>query len=175
MILRKIILEYEEHLKGKKFKLTLEDDTVVEFQIAKKRLKHLLGFQYTKYNTFPAELLYSKIKKRELTWEKLKKDKKFSVVETRILNFSRIIDLLMLSENDFIIEFNRMLLTNCELKSKYIIYKDNTDHILHLGVAEDDIYYPETWFIRDRQTNIDLYIKNQKKVKIKKFEVLIVN
>ncbi|MGL5933411.1 MAG: PBECR4 domain-containing protein [Cetobacterium sp.] len=175
-MLRKIILEYEKHLKGKKFKITLETGEIIEFQIAKKRLKHLLGFQYTSYSTFPAELIYSKIKNRKLTLEKLQKDKKFKIVETRIINFTRIIDLLSLNETDFIIEFNKTLIENCELKSKYIIYKDNSNHILHLGLAEDNIYYPETWFIRDERTNnIDLYIKNQKKIKVIKFEIITIN
>lgn len=175
-MLRKIILEYEKHLKGKKFKITLETGEIIEFQIAKKRLKHLLGFQYTSYANFPAELIYSKIKSRKLTLEKLQKDKKFKIVETRILNFTRIIDLLSLTEKDFIIEFNKNLIKNCELKSKYIIYKDNLNHILHLGLAEDNTYYPETWFIRDERTNnIDLYIKNQKKLKILSFEIIIIN
>ncbi|MGL5796625.1 MAG: PBECR4 domain-containing protein, partial [Cetobacterium sp.] len=164
-MLRKIILEYEKHLKGKKFKITLETGEIIEFQIAKKRLKHLLGFQYTSYSTFPAELIYSKIKNRKLTLEKLQKDKKFKIIETRIINFTRIIDLLSLDETEFIIEFNKKLVSNCELNSKYIIYKDNSNHILHLGLGEDNTYYPETWFIRDERTNnIDLYIKNQKKV-----------
>lgn len=174
-MLRKIILEYEKHLKGKKFKITLEDEVIIEFQIAKKRLKHLLGFQYTSYDRFPAELIYSKMKNRKLTLEKLKNDKNFKSIETRLINFTRIIDLLSLDETNFILEFNNTLIANCQLKSKYMIYKDNSNQILHLGLAKDNTYYPETWFIRNDTTNIDLYIKNQKKVKIKKFEVININ
>lgn len=91
-MLRKILLEYEKHLKGKRFKITLEDDNIIEFQIAKKRLKHLLGFQYTSYSEFPAELIYTKIKTRKLTLEKLQKDKNFKLIETRLINFTRIMD-----------------------------------------------------------------------------------
>lgn len=175
-MLRKIILEYEKNLKGKVFKITLENNQVIEFQIAKKRLKHLLGFQYTSYSKFPAELIYSNIKKRKLTLEKLQKDKMFKSIETRIINFSRIIDLLSLTESDFLIEFNKNLIKNCNLKSKYIIYKDNSNNILHLGLAEDNSYYPETWFIRDeRMNNIDLYTKDQTKLQIIKFEVREIN
>lgn len=44
-ILKKFIAEYETHLKGKEFIITLEDEEVIKFTVAKKRLKHLLGFQ----------------------------------------------------------------------------------------------------------------------------------
>lgn len=138
-------------------------------------MKHLLGFQYTQYSNFPAELIYSKIKSRKLTFEKLQKDKNFKIIESRVLNFLRIIDLLTLTAEDSIIEFDKLLIPNCELKSKYIIYKESSNYILHLGVAEDSSYYPETWFIRDERTKIDLYIKNQKHIRVKRFEVIVVN
>lgn len=175
-MLNDIVLKYEKYLKGHLFTIVLVDDTIINFQIAKKRLKHLLGFQHTSYRRFPAELIYSKIKNGSLTLKKLEKDKNYKIVKSRILNFTKIIDLLKLTPDDFIIEFNCLLLENCKLKSKYIIYQDNGNNILHLGLADNNNFYPETWFVRDKRLkNIDIYIRGQKQVKIKTFEVKIIN
>lgn len=170
-ILKKIIAEYETHLKGKEFIITLEDGVVIKFSIAKKRLKHLLGFQYTAYKNWGAEILYNDIKKRKITYEKILKDKNYKQVEIRILNFMRIIDLLQIEIGSEIVEFNSILMPNISIKSKYIIFKNSLGYTLHFGLAEDGTYYPETWFIRKD----DKYIANQILKKVVKYEIKIIN
>jgi len=113
-------------------------------------------------------LIYSHIKKKKITFSNLKGQLTFSDIETRIIKFSRIKDLLDLKSGDEIIEFNNLLLKNCSLKSEYIIFDEKTGETLHLGLAKGSKkHYPETWFIRENKSS-NKYIKNQKRVKIKK-------
>lgn len=169
-LLLKIIKDFDEHLKFYEFIIELENDKIIKFNFKKEHIKHLLGLHKTLFNKFYATFIYKKIKQGHITFEKLKKDKNFSDIETRVLKFSRIKDLLNLNPGDEIIEFNSSLLTNCNLKSEYIIFNKNTGGTLHLGLAKGSKkYYPETWFIRENK-NSDKYIKGQKKIKIRNFK-----
>jgi len=169
-LLLKIIKDFDEHLKPYEFIIELENGKIIEFNFKKENIKHLLGLHKTIFNQFYATLIYKKIKKGHITLEKLKNDNNFSDIETRVLKFSRIKDLLNLKPGDKIIEFDNSLLINCNLKSEYIIYDEDTGETLHLGLAKSNVkYYPETWFIREGKEP-NKYIKGQKKIKIKKFE-----
>ena len=169
-LLLKIIKDFDEHLKPYEFIIELENGKIIEFNFKKEHIKHLLGLHKTLFDKFYATLVYKKIKKGQITLEKLKKDRSFSDIETRVLKFSRIKDLLNLKNGDEIIEFKSSLLSNCDLKSEFIIYDEETGETLHLGIAKGNLkYYPETWFIRENK-DVDKYIKNQKRVKIKSFK-----
>lgn len=169
-LLLKIIKDFDEHLKPYEFIIELENGKIIEFNFKKEHIKHLLGLHKTIFDKFYATFIYKKIKKAEITLEKLKNDNNFSDIETRVLKFARIKDLLNLKPGDEIIEFDSSLLQNCDLKSEYIIYDEETGETLHLGLAKGNIkYYPETWFIRENKEP-DKYIKGQKRVKVKSFQ-----
>lgn len=167
-LLLKIVKDFDENLKPYKFIIELENNKIIEFDLKKEHLKHLLGLHKTLFGKFYSTFIYKKIKKGEITLEKLKRDKNFSDIETRILKFARIKDLLDLKPGDEIIEFNNLLLKNCSLKSEYIIFDEKTGETLHLGLAKGSKkYYPETWFIRENK-NANKYIKDQKRVIVKR-------
>ena len=168
-LLLKIVKDFDEHLKPYEFIIELDNGKIIEFNFKKENIKHLLGLHKTIFDKFYATIIYKKIKKRQITLEKLKNDKNYSDIETRVLKFSRIKDLLNLKVGDEIIEFNSSLLKKCKLKSDYIIYNEETGETLHLGLARGNgKYYPETWFIRESK-DFDKYIKGQKRVTIKSF------
>lgn len=168
-LLLKIVKDFEDYLKPYEFIIELENGKIIEFNFKKEHLKHLLGLHKTIFDKFYSTLIYKKIKQGEITLNKLKNDKNFSDIETRVLKFSRIKDLLNLKTGDEIIEFNSSLLKDCDLKSEYIIYDEETGETLHLGLAKGVLkYYPETWFIRENK-NPYKYIQGQKKIKIKSF------
>lgn len=169
-LLLKIVKDFEDNLLPYKYKIELENKEIIEFYFKKNGLKHLLGIQKTIFDNLNADLVYKQISEEILTFNKLKKQKHFSDIETRILNFSRIKDLLNLKPGDEIIKFDKSLLKNCTLNSKYIIHNDKTGETLHLGLAKDSNgYYPETWFVRNSKSP-DKYIKGQEKIKIEKIE-----
>lgn len=169
-LLLKIIKDFDEHLKPYEFIIELDNGKIIEFNFKKENIKHLLGLHKTIFDQFYATLIYKKIKKGHITLEKLKDDNNFSDIETRVLKFARIKDLLNLKSGDEIIEFNNSLLKNCDLKSEYIIYDEETGETLHIGLAKGNTkYYPETWFIRENKEP-DKYIKGQKRIKVKSFQ-----
>ena len=158
-LLLKIIKDFDNYLRPYQFVIELNNGKIIEFNFKKEQIKHLLGLHKTIFNKFYSTLIYKKIKLGEITFEKLKKNKNFSDIETRVLNFARIKDMLNLKIEDEIIEFDASLLKNCKLKSEYIIFNQETGETLHLGLAkENNKYYPETWFIGEGKQS-DKYIK----------------
>jgi hypothetical protein len=169
-ILQKIVKDFDKNLKPYIYKIELENGVILEFSFKKENLKHLLGLHKTSYNNFFSTLIYKNIKNGKITLKKLSKDKYFSDIEIRILNFSRIKDILNIQMGDEIIVFDKTKLKNCNLNSEYIIFDEETGETLHLGIAKGShIYYPETWFIREGHSK-DKYIENQFRIKVKKFK-----
>ena len=169
-ILLKVVKDFDKNLKPYIYKIELENGVFLEFTFKKENLKHLLGLHKTIYNKFFATLIYKNIKNKKITLEKLSKDKAYSDIEMRILNFSRIKDILDIKIGDEIIVFDKTKLKNCSLNSEYIIFDKLTGETLHLGVAKGKhVFYPETWFIREGHGK-NKYIENQLKIKVKQFQ-----
>ena len=137
-LLLKIIKDFEEHILPYEFIIELTNGNSIIFNFKKKNLKHLLGIHKTIYDNLNANLVYSHIKKSKITLKNLKGQKTFSDIETRVLKFARIKDLLNLKPGDEIIEFNSSLLPNCDLKSEYIIYTIHNNRIIFKGLDDPE-------------------------------------
>lgn len=171
-LLYKLVKDFDEHLRPYRYIIEFENEKIIEFDFKKIHLKHLLGIHKTRYRNFYPSLVYKKIKDKKITLKKLETDKFYSDIETRVLNFSRIKDLLNLEEGDEVIEFDSSLLNSCDLNSEYMIFNQETGESFHLGIADEDgKHYPETWFTRNR--DIDRYIRNQKRIKIKRIQKIL--
>lgn len=155
-LLKKIQKEYDKNIRPYVFHVNLADGRSFSFNFKKDNLKHLLGLQYIYDESWPGGVIYQKIKKGKITLKTIQSFPAYNGIENRILNFSRIKDLF---ETDKLIEFDVTKLKNCSLKTKFMFFNSTSGETLHLGIAEDGSYYPETWFIRTQDK--DKYIKNQ--------------
>ncbi|MCM1049491.1 MAG: PBECR4 domain-containing protein [Clostridiales bacterium] len=153
-----------------------ENDSGICFKLKQTDFPHLLGLhklidipiirQFNDKNNLVigAKYINSKIKKQEfLTEYIIKRSAYFPDIEVRFNSFSKE-NILTMSYTDVIVDFNAALISS-NLKSKYILFEKREQGYNHLCVAEDGNgkKYAESFFYN----TTDLYIRNQKILKIK--------
>lgn len=156
------------------------DGGEVSYTFHKKNFPHLIGLQklidipiINDFNDpskqkISAGFLISRIKKgRFLNENIVRSSTHFYEIQERFDNFSRD-NLLTVSYTDAVIDFNALKIGSV-LKSNYILFENKGKGFDHLGIAVDKLgrTYVETFFYNPT----DLYIKNQKIVKIKKVQI----
>ena len=156
------------------------DGGEVSYTFKKKNFPHLMGLQklidipiINDFNDpskqkISAGFLISRIKKgRFLNENIVRSSSHFYEIQERFDNFSRD-NLLTVSYTDVVIDFNASRIGSV-LKSNYILFEKKGNGFDHLGVAVDKLgrTYVETFF----HNTTDLYIRNQKVVKIKKVQI----
>ena len=158
-----------------------EDDTVLEFIPKQTEFPHLLGLhklvdipiirQFNDKNnkTVSAKFLISKIKKEEiLTESAIKASVHFHKIEDRYNRFNKD-NLLSLSYTDVILDFDSSKIGS-DLKAKYVLFEEKESGCYnHLCIAEAEANkkYLESFFYEPS----DLYLRNQKRIKIKKVKI----
>lgn len=158
-----------------------EDDTVLVFVPKQTDFPHLLGlhklvdipiirqFNDKSNKTVSAKFLISKIKKEEiLTESEIKASVHFHKIEDRYNRFNKD-NLLSLAYTDVILDFDSSRIGS-DLKAKYVLYEEKEPGCYnHLCIAEADVnkMYLESFFHEPS----DLYLRNQKRIKIKKVKM----
>ena len=158
-----------------------EDENIIEFVAKQTDFPHLIGlhklvdipiirqFNDKSNQTVSAKFLISKIKKEIiLTDDVIKNSTYFSKIEDRYNRFNKE-NILSLSYTDVILDFNPALIGS-DLKAKYVLFEEK-EHggYNHLCVAEANVdkKYLESFFYEPS----DLYLRNQKRIKIKKVKI----
>lgn len=158
-----------------------ENDKTIAFVPKQSDFPHLIGlhklvdiplirqFNDKNNNTVSAKFLISKIKKETiLTDEIIKSSLYFPKIEERYKRFNKE-NILSLSYTDVIIDFNPTLIGS-DLKAKYVLFEEREQGCYnHLCVAETSTNqkYLESFFYEQS----DLYLKNQKQIKIKSVKI----
>lgn len=160
---------------------TFEDNSQISFKFKQTDFPHLIGlhklidipvirqFNDSKNKTVSAKYIISKIKKQELLTENnIRSSCFFSDIQNRFDNFSKK-NILTMTYTDAIIDFNASLIGS-NLRAKYILFEQkNKQGYNHLCIAEDlkKKQYAESFFYNPT----DLYIRNQKTVKVKQIHI----
>ncbi len=181
-ILNQVLKNYENTLLNYKYEIKFIDENKIEqsisFEFKKDNLKHLLGLhKISQYNLkdknnkprYPASLIYKKIKEKQITYKDIQSTTKSDEVSIRAIHFLELSYILddRLTNTIYLFKKNKYN-GKTQIKSEYILYMDKGSFSLNFGIAKDPIkryYYPETWFINER--NKEKFIKNQTKLKIK--------
>lgn len=157
-----------------------ENGVEVSYIYRKRNFPHLIGLQklidipiINDFNNpsnkkISAGFLISRIKKgRFLNETIIKSSMYFDDIKERYEKFSRD-NLLTVSYTDAVIDFNASQIGSV-LQSRYILFENKGVGYDHLGIAYDKqgSTYVETFFYNPT----DLYIRNQKIVKIKRVQI----
>lgn len=175
-ILFKCIKKYEEIIRNN-YTYKLDGGIILKIIFKKSNFAHLLGLhKLTDIDIFQslsdkdgnikkgqAEIIYRKIKRKEIKFSDIINSDKFYLVENRIKSFLEIDDMLLFSE--VIVNFNSKKLkieTNMDtsLKSNIIFFKNLGNKYIHLCIVnKNNETYPESFFVRTDKN----YIKGQTK------------
>lgn len=120
--------------------------------------------------TVSAKFIISKIKREQLLTENvIKHSNYFNLISKRYEHFTKD-NILSLSYTDALIDFNANLICS-SLKSKYILFEKKEQGYNHLCIAQSIkvTKYVESFFYN----STDLYIRNQKIIKVKKLKYMI--
>lgn len=172
--------EYKD-ISNYRIKYTLANGDVIDFKLKQTDFPHLIGlhklvdipligqFNDVSNATISAKFLISKIKKEsQLTESIIKNSVYFPNIEKRYNNFSKE-NLLTLTYTDAIVDFNPSLIGS-KLRGDYILFENHKSQgYNYLSVAKDskEKRYAESFFYN----SADLYIRNQKIVKVCKVEI----
>lgn len=173
-------IEYKE-ISNYQIKYKLDNGDIIEFKLKQTDFPHLIGlhklidipiigqFNDISNITVSAKFLISKIKKEsQLTESTIKNSLYFTEIEQRYKNFSKE-NLLSIVYTDAIVDFNASPIAS-KLRGEYILfeYKKMRGYI-YLSIAKDSQKkrYAESFFFN----STDVYIKNQKIVKVNKVEI----
>ena len=160
------------------FSYVLDNGTNISFKISQFNFAHLIGIHKLidlpivgKFNnptdySVTSKVINKLIRNEVITEDVLKSSSHFCEIENRY-NFLTSENLLSLSFNEVIINFNRTILRTI-LRSNYIFVESKNGGYLHLGIVFDGrIYVPETFFF----DTTDYYKRNQTVIKIKKITI----
>lgn len=156
-----------QKLQGKTFMITLETGVKIKVTFNKNRFFHLIGFHYLtdisqiRFNQNKKNRIYNNIEKGILTYDIIRSSDHFTPeIEDRVLNFQHIDKLL---SEDVIVNFDKSKFKyKSDLKSEFILFKDVGGINIHLCLAMDGDFYPESFFARHDSD----YIEGQVKLKI---------
>ena len=159
----------------------MENGFIIEFKLKQTDFPHLIGlhklvdipiigqFNDTSNTTVSAKFLISKIKKENILTENVIKNSiYFPSIEQRYKNFSKD-NLLTLTYTDAIVDFNATLIGS-KLRGDYILFENKKlQGYTYLSIAKDTKQnrYVESFFYNPT----DIYIRNQKVVKVDKVEI----
>lgn len=164
-----------------KFVYELEDGTHLDFKLRQKDFPHLVGlhklvdipiirhFNDKNNKTVSAKYIISQIKKQSILTENIVRNSAyFQKIQQRYERFTKD-NLLSISYTDVIIDFDKTIFGS-RMNANYILYENqNIQGYNHLCIAENEKkeQYAESFFYEPS----DLYLKNQRKVKIKKLTI----
>lgn len=167
---------------GFQFEYEFENGDYIKFKLKQTDFPHLIGLH--KLTDIPmirqlndknikvvsASFILSKIRQeRYLTEETIRKSSYFSLISNRFDSFSKE-SILSLIYTDVVVDFDSSLI-NSKLTAKYILFERKSSCAYnHLCVAENlrSEKYAESFFYEPT----DLYVRNQKTLKVKKVRIL---
>lgn len=164
---------YEKLLK-KEYIFTLEGNIKISIYFSSSNFYHLLGLEklidVTQLSGKKPNQIYKQILKGRITDRLISNSKYYSLIENRINNFEKILDLLNFDRsNKIIIDFDiNKLSFRTKLKfTKYILYKRINTNYIHLTIGFKEKLYPETFIIENGST----YVSEQTMLDILSIEV----
>ena len=172
--------EYKD-ISNYRIKYTLVNGDGIEFKLKQTDFPHLIGlhklidipligqFNDISNTTVSAKFLISKIKKEsQLTESIIKNSVYFQGIEQRYQNFTKD-NILTLTYTDAVVDFKASLIGS-KLRGNYILFENqNSQGYNYLSIAKDTQQnrYVESFFYN----STDIYIRNQKVVKVSKVEI----
>lgn len=187
-ILQQVLKTYENVLMPYKYEITYLDShknkETINLEFKHDNIKHLLGIhKIPPYDEiirdrrtgksvprYPGKLIFQQIKSGKLKYSNLLNQSKSEEVTIRIIHFLELSYLLDSNFTKKLYSFDPSKYNgNSKINSKYIVYSDKIAFSLNFGIASrinngKSYYYPETWFVRERDKN--KYIENQDEFEI---------
>lgn len=165
---------YETLLK-KEYIFTIENNIRISIYFSTSNFYHILGLEklsdITQLKGKKPNQIYKQILNGRITDNLVSNSKYYNLIESRVKNFEKLLDLLnFYKSNKIIIDFD---LKKLDFKTKltftkYILYKrSNTDYI-HLTIGLKDKLYPETFIVENGST----YVSGQTMLDILDIEIL---
>lgn len=147
---------YENYVIGYLYKYKLKGDIELNIRFYREDFCHLLGIHKVVPQNMKGRYVgkngYEKIKSGELTIANLKSmnEKEFNNIKLRMSAFFFVYKLMR--DADIVKFFNKRVKGNCNLRSEFILYDEQSGYKLHLGVLKEqpdkDKYSPETYIVK---------------------------
>lgn len=155
-----------EKLLDKDFIITIDtkdgNTKTIQVQFKKDNFYHLIGFHYltdlpqldTRRNK--KNRIFNNVLQGNITYDSIKNSVHFdNKIDDRVSYFHNIDKLLL---EKIILDFDSLNVSlRTTLKCDYMFFKDENGKYMHLSLAQDKIYYPESFFVRED----NIYIKDQ--------------
>lgn len=165
-IIKKLISDYEQDIRGNVYSFHLSNDETISFSIDEKDVPHLMGIRklnLRQVQNKSATAVYQMLKDGRISISHIEPYKESY---KKVMNFSHIVSILYCGDAVKIVK------KKGSIKSTYLFYLDHQpNEIIHLGVVKDgDKWHPETFLI-NKTRNVTSYIDGQLPVEIKSMEV----
>lgn len=184
MIMNQLLYKFNEYKSIANYQMEYElvNGDTIKVKLRQTDFPHLIGLHklidipiIRQFNdksnvTVSAKFIISKIKREQLLTENvIKHSNYFNLISKRYEHFTKD-NILSLSYIDALIDFNANLICS-SLKSKYILFEKKEQGYNHLCIAQSIkvTKYVESFFFN----STDLYIRNQKIIKVKKLKYMI--
>jgi len=161
-----------ERLRGRTYRITIEDGTQFELKFDTERYHHLAGFQHIQDIAYIAQpergmrRFYSELKNGRISADKIIKSRWFSEIEERLAHFPDIERILQPGEGKIIVDFD-MDAAGSVINARYHLFQRSgsvftgeavTYSILFIGHdAKSNRYYPATFVVE----HSNKYLVNQ--------------
>lgn len=117
-----------ERLRKGKYRITIEDGTVIELRFKSENYHHLAGFQHL--TDFPdlsdprqgKKRFYLDVRDGKIAWERIRKSEKYPVIAQRISNFPEIEQIMSTGVQKIIVRFDNAILKT-KIEAIYFLYR----------------------------------------------------